>query len=279
MSKADNLRVVWNELLKGGLTPVQAAGVVGRWQQESGPGLNPTIIGDRSIPGGSVGIGQWNRQRLQNLKKFGGNNWTDPAVQARFFFQEGAGPESRAFQMLKKADTIEEASQAMMGYERPAGFTWDNPAGGHGYGNTVKNAQKLLGMNLGGTSGAGAMPMDLAGIGSPDRFILQPPLSLAGIGSPNMYPTDGGSGATGIADASGVSSPASAMPAANPLSALLKGIGDTATATVGNQKPMQPPQIGSIDNGSDAARMSAAAQLMQTILNARKRAPGLNLMG
>jgi len=140
-----NVRAVYERLLSHGLQPHQAAAVVGRFQQESGPGLNPSIVGDGGM---SVGIGQWNRERLANLKRFGGPNWQDPLVQADFFVAEGKGPEARAFSMIKNAKTLEEAARGAMAYERPQGFTWNNPTAGHGYANTLRNAQAIAGGNM-----------------------------------------------------------------------------------------------------------------------------------
>lgn len=144
-----NVRDVWGELTRAGLTDVQAAGLIGRWQQESGAGLNPTAYGDKSIPGGSQGIGQWNRERLDALQAFGGTNWRDPSVQARFALHELDTTEKSAGNALKNAKTYQDAVNAAMAYERPLGWTPNNPALGHGYKNTLKNAMNLLGMDFG----------------------------------------------------------------------------------------------------------------------------------
>lgn len=148
-----NVNTVYKIFREAGLSPVQAAGLVGRMQQESGPKLNPQAFGDRTIPGGSVGIGQWNRERKANLMAHGGDNWQTPEAQAYFALNElgigkeggpGFGSEARAGRMLRDAKTIEEASIAAMGYERPQGWTSQNPTAGHGYRNTVNNAQALF---------------------------------------------------------------------------------------------------------------------------------------
>lgn len=55
---------------KGGLSKAQASGVVGNFIAESS--LQTGAHGDKSIPGGSRGFGQWNRERLRNLKRFAG---------------------------------------------------------------------------------------------------------------------------------------------------------------------------------------------------------------
>ena len=54
---AGNADAAYRYFLSRGWTPAQAAGIVGNLQQESGPGLDPTIAGDG---GNAFGIAQWN---------------------------------------------------------------------------------------------------------------------------------------------------------------------------------------------------------------------------
>src|SRR6187402_2354251 len=106
-------------LMSKGLSRTQATAAIARFIQESS--LNPTIKGDKSIPGASVGFGQWNRDRQQNLKSFAGDNWQDPYRQLDFFLHEGSGSgghggssEASAYNRLVNAQTREEAVMAMM---------------------------------------------------------------------------------------------------------------------------------------------------------------------
>ena len=57
-----------------GYTDKQASGIVGNLMQESGPKLNPNAMRKNDAgPGNhSVGIGQWNRERLAAMQKFTG---------------------------------------------------------------------------------------------------------------------------------------------------------------------------------------------------------------
>ena len=59
-----------------GLTPEQASGMVGNLMQESGPNLNPAAIRKNDAGPGlhSIGIGQWNRDRLEAMQKFSGQS-------------------------------------------------------------------------------------------------------------------------------------------------------------------------------------------------------------
>lgn len=155
MARQSNVPIVYQVLTQeGGLSPVAAAGFIGRLQQESGQDLNPSAHGDKSIAGGgSRGIGQWNRERKNNLMAFAGDAWQDPAMQARFALHEmgiggnpklpGYGSEAGTGHALKNAQSLEHAAIAAMSYERPQGWTAKNPTAGHGYGNTIRNGQKL----------------------------------------------------------------------------------------------------------------------------------------
>jgi hypothetical protein len=72
-----------------GWTPAAAAIAAGNAMQESS--FDPAAGGDPSIPGGSHGYFQWNRDRLANLQNFAkqqGTNWQDPDTQIDFFNQE-----------------------------------------------------------------------------------------------------------------------------------------------------------------------------------------------
>ena len=72
-----------------GWTPAAAAIAAGNTMQESG--FNPNVPGDPSIPGGSHGYAQWNRDRFTNLQGFAkqqGTSWTDPDTQIDFLANE-----------------------------------------------------------------------------------------------------------------------------------------------------------------------------------------------
>lgn len=126
-----------------GFTREQTAGIIGNLIQESN--LNPNIVGDGGI---SFGIGQWNRERLAALKKFGGSNWRDINVQLDFMVHELDTNESAAGRRLRAARTVEQATEAMIGFERPKGWTADNPRAGHGWKNRLANAQKVAGLSI-----------------------------------------------------------------------------------------------------------------------------------
>jgi len=126
----DNARVAFDYYVSQGLSPVQAAGIVGNLQGESGQGLNPNAVnrGDGRDGSDSIGIGQWNSTRAQALRDFAaakGVPWNDLNTQLEFLHQELKGPERAAYDRLIAAKTPEEAGQAMLAFERPK--DWNKP--------------------------------------------------------------------------------------------------------------------------------------------------------
>jgi len=126
----DNARIAFEYYVSQGLSPVQAAGIVGNLQGESGQGLNPNAVnrGDGRDGSDSIGIGQWNSTRAQALREYAaakGVPWNDLNTQLEFLHQELKGPERGAYDRLMAAKTPEEAGQAMLAFERPK--DWNKP--------------------------------------------------------------------------------------------------------------------------------------------------------
>jgi hypothetical protein len=127
-----------------GYSKEAAAGIVGNLSHES-PGLNPTAMGDGGTSGG---IAQWHNERLTALKQFAadkGKPWTDFHTQIDFLDRELQTSEGATGAALKGAKTAQEAAHAFMSFERPQGWTPENPAGGLGYSKRVANAVRLAG--------------------------------------------------------------------------------------------------------------------------------------
>lgn len=270
-----------------------ARALIARFQQESGPGLNTTAHGDRNLPGGSHGIAQWNRERLDGLKRFGGDNWTDAATQARYVLHELNTSERGAGDALRAAQNPEQALHAAMNYERPQGWTRANPAGGHGYANTQRNFVQL-GTYLGSPAAPGttltSAPMT-AGAAAP---ALPAPINVPTV---NTMP-DAGPGVA-VADA--------AAPAAKPpsiwettqkegvMAGLKQAVGDDkftsalsglATLAGGGggsgQTQQAAPAVAPLQAEPDdsAQRMQAAQPLLASILTKRRgKAPGFSIGG
>lgn len=148
---------VRDRLMAKGWTAEQAAGVTGAFIQESG--LNAGIVGDQGI---SLGLGQWNNERQDALRAFAastGKSATDLDTQIDFFDHEirTSPGERRALNALTSARTVDEAAVAMMHYERPRGYTPDNPTAGHGWANRVAYSKHVYGL-----SGGNAAPIAAA---------------------------------------------------------------------------------------------------------------------
>lgn len=133
-----------------GWSAAQASGIVGRFMVEAYDHLDTNARGDLSIPGASVGIGQWNRERKQALIKYskqhpGGapNNFD---TQLDFFdYEIMNSPRERLARLaLLAAKTPRAAGTAMMHYERPGGYTPSGPSSGNGYQRTIQNANSLM---------------------------------------------------------------------------------------------------------------------------------------
>jgi hypothetical protein len=130
MALSDNARIAFEYYVSQGLSPVQAAGIVGNLQGESGQGLNPNAVnpGDGRDGSDSIGIGQWNSTRAAALKAYAeskGVPWNDLSTQLEFLHNELKGPEKAAYERLLAAKTPEEAGTAMLAFERPK--DWNKP--------------------------------------------------------------------------------------------------------------------------------------------------------
>lgn len=139
-----------------GFSSVQAAGVVGHFASESG--LNPNAVnrGDGTDGSDSIGIGQWNGPRAVALKAFAksrGKSWNDLDTQIDFAIHEMQTTEQAAGTSLRAAQTAEDAAAAFVGYERPQGWTKENPTGAHNYAGRLANAKRLAGSTGGATLG------------------------------------------------------------------------------------------------------------------------------
>lgn len=131
-----------------GWSAAQASGVVGRFMVEAFDHLD-TNAKNPNDPGTSEGLGQWNRERKDNLKAFAkkrGTTISNFDVNLDFFDHEIMNDprEHVARSALMAAKSPDQAATAMLHYERPAGYTPGNPRGGALYGKTVKNAQRLM---------------------------------------------------------------------------------------------------------------------------------------
>jgi|GEM_PF-6710055 len=140
---ADNAQIIAQTLLSNGWESHQVAAILGHLQQESG--LQTCVEGDG---GTSCGIAQWHKKRFGALKQFAdqqGSNWRDAKTQALFLDHELNTTEKFAGDKLRAATTVDAAAEAFMHFERPSGYSKDNPKGGHGWDKRLTYAQSFAG--------------------------------------------------------------------------------------------------------------------------------------
>jgi hypothetical protein len=88
---------------------------------------------------------------LENLKRFAADRGTKPNdfnTQVDFAIHELDTTEAKAGNALRNAKNIEDATTAFMHYERPRGYTPDNPRAGDSYNQRLANAAKFANGNF-----------------------------------------------------------------------------------------------------------------------------------
>ncbi|MBR9766042.1 MAG: hypothetical protein GYB53_21625 [Rhodobacteraceae bacterium] len=120
-SPRDNrIGYVFGRLLERGMQPHIAAGWIGNFMAESGPGLDPFALGDN---GNAFGIAQWNGPRKRALEAFAqarGKPASDLDTQIDFLFHELETSEAGAWAQIQGARTAAEAAELVSTkFERP----------------------------------------------------------------------------------------------------------------------------------------------------------------
>lgn len=132
-------QMTWNHFAAQGMQPHQIAAVMGNIKAESN--FNPAAVGDG---GNAFGLAQWN-DRGPAMKAYVGPNYaTDTQGQLNFMSHEFATSENPAYQRLMASTNVTEANNAMLGFERPSGFSLANPTGAHQYTNRLAYSQDYL---------------------------------------------------------------------------------------------------------------------------------------
>lgn len=128
-----------------------ASAVAGHLFHESSN--NPSAVHDGGI---GIGIAGWNGPRRAALEKFAagqGKPVNDFDTQVDFAISEldtGDSGAQRAGRELKSAKSIDDATAAFMHFERPQGYTPDNPRGGDSYNARLGNAVRFSQGNYNG---------------------------------------------------------------------------------------------------------------------------------
>lgn len=138
---------VWNFFAGKGLAPHQVAGIMGNVSAESA--FNPRAIGDA---GKAFGLFQHNDRSASLFNAIGGKgNLGDVQAQLNFAWKELQTTESRALNALMNSKDVRGATKAFAGFERPSGFSWQNPEGAHNFSGRLDGAEKAL-EKFGGTA-------------------------------------------------------------------------------------------------------------------------------
>lgn len=166
MSNAD---YAFQWLLKKGYAPHQAAGIVGNLVQESN--VRPDgVVGDN---GTAFGVAQWRGDRFAGLQRFaeaGGQDWRSLDTQLGYLDHELNTTERRAGDALRAAPDVRAATRAVIGFERPQGWTSADPEAGHGWANRFGAASALAG----GSSQLTPLPQGSPGPYAPPAGPQQP---------------------------------------------------------------------------------------------------------
>lgn len=178
-------KALYDAAISRGYSPVAAAAFVGAGAMpESSLNPNARNPGDGRDGSDSIGMFQWNADRAKRLMQFAaqsGRSWNDPQVQAAFALNELDTTEGRAGQMLRAAQTPEQATNAMLAYLRPGGYTTNNPQGVPSYNARLNNTNGLAAAFAGAPS---APVQPLANIQPMGGAPAQAPVALAQLGQP-----------------------------------------------------------------------------------------------
>jgi hypothetical protein len=149
---------LYQTLIAKGAHPKEAALLTAEAGAESN--YNPNQIHDNG-----TGYGLWGHrnERWNAMAQYAGSKYPSMEKQAEFALQELRNrPEGK---QVLAAQTPEELARAGMFFERPRGFTPQNPEGGHNWSGRLANVQRLFPGSANGSSGA---PLDqFAGPGAP----------------------------------------------------------------------------------------------------------------
>ncbi len=153
---ADNVdRPAWGVNLFRNLGWPRNAAIVliGNFQQEAFMDLRTEAKGDKHLPGGSIGLGQWNngskgqfrrRTEFEDFCKKLGKSTTDFEANIRFADYELRTSEKTWGKLLmENSPTIYTACKWGISYLRPQGWSALYPQGGHGWSNRLNNSVAL----------------------------------------------------------------------------------------------------------------------------------------
>jgi hypothetical protein len=198
-------RQIFDYFVSKGLAPHQAAAIAGNMAWEGGGRTDLVNPGDnwKNSPRSphSVGIGQWN-DRAPALIDFARSQGVDIPqgdlrdsrymqdvirriplnTQLDFAYQEMQGSENRAFRNIQSGGDLRSAAAGAISYHRPAGWSWGNPTGGHGFAGRLSLADQVL-------RAAGSSPQPPDGMDAASYSPRTAPSSAPTLASPSTAPS------------------------------------------------------------------------------------------
>jgi len=169
---------VWNFFASKGLAAHQIAGILGNVKAESA--FNPLAVGDG---GKAFGLFQHNDRSGALFDAIGGKgNLGNVQAQLAFAWKELQTTESRALSALMNSKDVRGATAAFAGFERPKGFSWQNPEGAHNFSGRLAGAEEAL-QKFGGTAEKATSGMVRTGVAGNQaaQGLQQTTGSLAGL--------------------------------------------------------------------------------------------------
>lgn len=143
------VRTAYDFFMRKGYSQAQTAGIVGNLMGESS--FRTHAVGDSGL---AKGIAQWHPDRWNPLVAWAQSQGKDPfdlTTQLEMVDHELRTKERKAFNNLMSAKTVDEATAAFIGFERPSGFTWATPRSGHNYSGRLNFANTAFGLMTGVT--------------------------------------------------------------------------------------------------------------------------------
>lgn len=169
-------KTAYDFFMSRGYSSAQSAGIVGNLIGESA--LNPQAVGDGGL---AKGIAQHHPDRWAahlSRTQAAGKDPFDLEAQLDFVDWELRNKETRAFNALMGAKTVDEATAAFIGFERPQGWTAAAPRNGHNYSGRLTGAQSVYAMFNGNAAPApltfSQTPSNAAGPPAPSYEVQSP---------------------------------------------------------------------------------------------------------
>lgn len=143
----DRQKAAFQFFLAKGWTPAQAAGIVGNLSHESNMNTSAEAKGDQKDGSSSIGIAQWDPNRLARLKQYASMNrksWNDFGIQLEFVQWELENTHRNAGAALRGSGNVRDATNAFAEhFERPAGTGRGGYDALHGWGKRFSYADAV----------------------------------------------------------------------------------------------------------------------------------------